>query len=689
MHLSYREVTMPQTVMNIHKLADTNLAGATAIRWSREAADKPQSHSEALADELLGPLDRSNMRVAALRQRLLRKQWPDGARIVPHLVPQIGVTHQLTPPQRVADTAFTSNNWSGSTISGTWAHAVGIWRVPSVSVPSTPPGTDSGWDSSSWVGIDGTYGSNDVLQAGVQQSVQADGSKTYVAWYEWFAPKVNGSPDYIYQTNINNMLIEPGDEVFAGVHYQNGQGFVMFGNVDRGVYFSIQLAAPPGATFSGNSVEWIVEAPNTGEPGTSLPRFTPVSFTAAFGSNANSTLTADPIAGDTTNIVAFGRNLTSVTLATDALTVDYLDAGFFPLPGKAVFDHGKQQIAAVSRASGNLDLFVIGFDNHVWSTFWNDQTGWNGDWFPLPGQAVFDREKQRIAAVSRASGNLDLFVIGFDNHVWSTFWNDQAGWNGDWFPLPGQAVFDREQQQIAAVSRASGNLDLFVIGFDNHVWSTFWNDQAGWNGDWFPLPGQAVFDREQQQIAAVSRAPGNLDLFVIGFDNHVWSTFWNDQTGWNGDWFPLPGQAVFDREKQRIAAVSRASGNLDLFVIGFDNHVWSTFWNDQTGWNGDWFPLPGQAVFDREKQRIAAVSRAPGNLDLFVIGFDNHVWSTFWNDQAGWNGDWFPLPGQAVFDRENQQVAAVSRAMGNLDLFLIGFDNHVWSEFWNDRVGWN
>jgi hypothetical protein len=99
-------------------------------------------------------------------------------------------------------------------------------------------------------------------------------------------------------------------------------------------------------------------------------------------------------------------------------------------------------------------------------------------------------------------------------------------WNPDWFPLPGQAVFDRERQQIAAVSRAPGNLDLFVIGFDNHVWSTFWNDRGGWNGDWFPLPGQAVFDRERQQIAAVSRAPGNLDLFVIGFDNHVWSTFW-------------------------------------------------------------------------------------------------------------------------------------------------------------------
>ena len=485
------------------------------------------------------------------------------------------------------------------------------------------------------------------------------------------------------------MRIEPGDEVFAGVHYQNGQGFVMSGNVDRGQYFSIQIAPPPGATFNGNSVEWIVEAPNTGEPGTSLPRFSTVNFSAAFGSDANATATADPAKGDTTNIVAFGRPLTDVTLATDSLSVNYLDAGFFPPPGTAVFDHTKQQIAAVSRAPGNLDLFVIGFDNRVWSTFWNDQNGWNGDWFPLPGAAVFDHTNQQIAAVSRAPGNLDLFVIGFDNRVWSTFWNDQNGWNGDWFPLPGAAVFDHTNQQIAAVSRAPGNLDLFVIGFDNRGWSTFWNDQNGWNGDWFPLPGAAVFDHTNQHLAAVSRAPGNLDLFVIGFDNRGWSTFWNDQNGWNGDWFPLPGAAVFDHTNQQLAAVSRAPGNLDLFVIGFDNRGWSTFWNDQNGWNGDWFPLPGAAVFDHTSQQIAAVSRAPGNLDTFVIGFDNRGWSTFWNDQNGWNGDWFPLPGTAVFDHALQELAAVSRAPGNLDLFVIGFDNHVWSDFWNDRSGWN
>ncbi|WP_170066667.1 G1 family glutamic endopeptidase [Kitasatospora aureofaciens] len=524
---------MPQDIGSFSALAETNISGATAIQWLPKDGDKPLSHAEAIASELLGPLDGADGRVAALRRRLLDRDWPDDARIVPRLAPQVGVTHELTSREQVTDTDFTSNNWAGSTIAGTWAIAMGTWRVPAVSIPSTPAGNDGGWDSSSWVGIDGAYGSSDVLQAGVQQSVDANGSATYIPWYEWFAPEVDGSPAYIFQTNIENMPIEPGDEVFARLAYQNGQGFVMFGNVDRGLYFNIQLAPPPGASLNGNSLEWIVEAPNSGEPGTSLPRFTPVDFSVAVGSNADGTVGADPNTGDTTNISAFGRSLTSVTTAMDSLTVNYLDAGFFPLPGSAVFDHTTQQLAAVSRAPGNLDLFVIGFDNRVWSTFWNDQNGWNGDFFPLPGSAVFDHTTQQLAAVSRAPGNLDLFVIGFDNRVWSTFWNDQNGWNGDFFPLPGSAVFDHTTQQLAAVSRAPGNLDLFVIGFDNRVWSTFWNDQNGWNGDFFPLPGSAVFDHTTQQLAAVSRAPGNLDLFVIGFDNRVWSTFWNDHGGWN------------------------------------------------------------------------------------------------------------------------------------------------------------
>jgi IgA Peptidase M64 len=101
-----------------------------------------------------------------------------------------------------------------------------------------------------------------------------------------------------------------------------------------------------------------------------------------------------------------------------------------------------------------------------------------------------------------------------------------------------------------------------------------------WFWDEFPLSGQAVFDWEHQQLAVVSRAPGNLDVFVIGYDKKIWTTYWNDQQGWAPEPFPLPGQAVFDWEHQRLAVVSRANTNLDVFVIGYDKKIWTTFWGD-------------------------------------------------------------------------------------------------------------
>ncbi|MDQ1832038.1 CV39L family lectin [Massilia scottii] len=357
-------------------------------------------------------------------------------------------------------------------------------------------------------------------------------------------------------------------------------------------------------------------------------------------------------------------------------------ADWFLIPGPTVFEHNEQGIAAVARAPGILDLFVIGFDNRVWSTYWTEATGWNADWFPLPGGARFDHKHQQVSALSRAPGILDLFVIGSDNHVWSTYWTEASGWSREWFRIPGAAVFDHRKQRVAAVARAPGILDLFAIGADDRVWSTYWTEASGWNRDWFRLPGRATFDHNTQQVTALARAPGNLDLFVIGFDNKVWSTYWSDATGWSSDWFALPGTRRFNRTSQQVAAVARAPGILDLFVIGFDNQVWSTYWTAASGWNSDWFRLPGGATFNHDTQHVTALARAPGKLDLFLVGFDNRVWSTYWSEATGWSGDWFQLPGGTTFDHTRQQIAALARTSGILDLFAIGYDNRVRSTYW-------
>jgi hypothetical protein len=50
-------------------------------------------------------------------------------------------------------------------------------------------------------------------------------------------------------------------------------------------------------------------------------------------------------------------------------------------------------------------------------------------------------------------------------------------------------------------------------------------------------------------------------------------------------------------------------------------------------WNSLWLsPELGGARFDHQRQRLAVVSRAPGNLDVFALGFDDRLWTTFWGE---------------------------------------------------------
>ena len=85
-------------------------------------------------------------------------------------------------------------------------------------------------------------------------------------------------------------------------------------------------------------------------------------------------------------------------------------------------------------------------------------------------------------------------------------------------------------------------------------------------------------------------------------------------------------------------------------------------------WNGDLFPLSGQHVFDHKVQQVAAVARSPHNLDLFVNGFDNKVYTTSgWIRQrearrrleARWNSDGVRYR-KSAFHSDPQSVRAAS-----------------------------
>ncbi len=256
------------------------------------------------------------------------RKWLARDRVVPHLSPQPGKTHNMRQkPIKQSNGEYTGNNWSGAALGGLypgttpWSTVIATWKIPTVSKPSESPGTkDAGWDSSSWVGLDGYADySLDVLQVGVEQSGDWRRTPTrnvwtpkYVAWVEWFVPPpdpaslppgtafgTDGYPvawtgpgglyQYIHQSNIDGLTVSAGDEVCCSAQYasDNAAATLQFANITTGQHTTIALAPPPNASFAGNSAEWIMEAPDNGEPYSSLPRFTPVQFTWAFACRAN------------------------------------------------------------------------------------------------------------------------------------------------------------------------------------------------------------------------------------------------------------------------------------------------------------------------------------------------------------------------------------------------------------------
>jgi hypothetical protein len=331
-----------------------------------------------------------------------------------------------------------------------------------------------------------------------------------------------------------------------------------------------------------------------------------------------------------------------------------------------------------------LDLFAIDGDGHVVTTSWRHNGGWSG--WSVIGPSNFPPSSP-LAAVARRPTQLDLFAVGNDGFIKTNWWNNSNGW-GDWYPVVGtsfQATFGLGQP-TSVVARGEEHLDIFIIGLDGQVWTIWWDQNGQW-GNWYPIRGLIV--SQGKAVAVAARNDDHLDLFVIGDDGRVYSTSWDrDGNRW-ADWFPVKGTSYWPTfgSQQPIRVVARSEDNLDLFVVGLDGKVWTIWWTSREGW-GSWYPIEGSPI--AQGKPVSVVARNDHHLDLFVIDDNGQVQTTWWDrDRSRWS-DWFSASGAndpARFIIQGN-VAAASRTENNLDLFTMGLDGEVWTNWWNSANNW-
>jgi V8-like Glu-specific endopeptidase len=328
-------------------------------------------------------------------------------------------------------------------------------------------------------------------------------------------------------------------------------------------------------------------------------------------------------------------------------------------------------ITPVKSGTGALDLFVRGTDGAVYRQHYDSTTNYTG-WVGLGGTPAPEGARTgQVAAVSRRSGQLDLFILGSDRAIWTKA--SSGGWPGspwpagtDWHSLGGQ-LFDAP----AAVSWGSSRIDIFARGGDARLWWQFWNGSS-WSG-WLALGGPALTGAP----SAVTWGANRLDVVARQASDGALVHFscaaaCTSTSAWAAP-TAIP-DAVFP-EDTRPTLVSLGTGKLDLFVRGYPGDVWTVRFRNG-GWQG-FYPIGGAILDD------IGVTRRGGQLELFVRGTDRAIYTGVVVDDGTFYGFWW-LGASAL-----GTPTALSLDANSIDVFIRDEVNRTRTRWWTASGGWS
>lgn len=366
----------------------------------------------------------------------------------------------------------------------------------------------------------------------------------------------------------------------------------------------------------------------------------------------------------------------------------------------ATFQQGGP-ITALSRKPDVIDLFMVGSNGKVYTSWWTTFGRWSGfddKWMAIGGLNFPVTSK--VTAVARKSEILDLFIVGSDGRVYTNWWTLEGGWNfsGDWQALGGSFP---TTAQVVAVHRSPNNLDLFVCDGSGQVQTTAWEDGVrNWpapTDNWDSISQLDTFPAAAK-VSAVARGKDHLEVFVCASDGQVaWAT-WSSTTPWSGfsgPWARLGQGAGNFPLASSVAAISRTVEKdiVDLFVVGNDGHVYTSWWTRTGGWltpGQPWEDIGGSSSFSPGYD-LAALARKPDIIDLFICGTDGQVYTSWWTRGNAWSGignNWrklggsFALPQVPGAPLVAAQVDAVARTQANLSIFAADSTGRIGTTFW-------
>jgi hypothetical protein len=264
---------------------------------------------------------------------------------------------------------------------------------------------------------------------------------------------------------------------------------------------------------------------------------------------------------------------------------------------------------AVSRYSGNIEMFTRSLDSHLKNRTYANGT-WSG-WNDFGAGCTSDP-----GVVCMNSNRLDVFWRGSDGTLNQKTWTASGGWAGS-ISLGGQLIGGP-----TVCSLYDGRIDVFCRGTQNALEHMSWTS-TGWSG-WESLGGTLTADP-----AAIAWQGGTrIDVFVRDTSSALNQKYWTSTGGWSG-WNQIGGQMVGSP-----CAITRDGINIDVFCRGTQNALEHISWTPTGGWAG-WESLGGILTSDP-----GCCSWNSGRLDVFLRGANAtyDMEQITWTSTGGWSG---------------------------------------------------
>lgn len=278
-------------------------------------------------------------------------------------------------------------------------------------------------------------------------------------------------------------------------------------------------------------------------------------------------------------------------------------------------------IVALARSPEKVALFMVDGDGLVWSGRCEPDSPYSPTTWQQISAPGLGARGTMISAVAPDPDALLVFVVGKDGAVWRNVWTSSTDW-GDWQPLGDVGMVDPcRRQQVAAVARDGGRLDLFVADRGGRIITTSAEANQPWTL-WAPIGAEAIFS-PQSQVTALSPDPEHVVVIAPTKDGSVWIAV-NERGAW-GPW-TRAGAAGLLVVPPRIAvtALLRGSQEIELFVTGHDGAVYESA-GAATGGFRDWTRLQGLSDAIPSQAIVAAPSCRPNRVDLLVINSDGVI----------------------------------------------------------------